>query len=79
MKESLIAAERECTEQVDIKPDKLLRPIGYVFKEWADCLTTTDLPHWILWEIVGYMEVYRGRRGNKLLFERCEEVLVHGY
>lgn len=67
---SLIAAEKKCTEQIDIAPDKVLRPTGYVFKEWNDCLDSTDLPHWMFWEVVGYMKVWRGI-GR---YERCEEI-----
>ena len=74
MIEALIKAEAECTERLDINPDKVLRPIGSTFKEWNECLTSTDLPHWVTWEIMGYMEVFRGRRGNTLLYERMEEI-----
>lgn len=74
MIECLIAAERECTEQRDISPNKVLRPIGATFKEWTEDMCSTDLPHWITWEVVGYMQVYRGREGDVLLYERCEEI-----
>ena len=74
MIEALIAADRDCTESIDILPNKVLRPIGYVFKEWNDCPTSTDLPHWMFWEVAGYMQVFRGRRGDKLMYERCEEI-----
>ncbi len=74
MIESFIAAEKECTERVDIKPNKTFRPIGTVFKEWNECSTSTDLPHWTWWRVKGYMQVYRGRRGNTLLYERHEEI-----
>lgn len=70
MIESIIASEKKCTEQIDILPDKTLRPIGTVFKEWIECLCSTDLPHWTWWEVVGYMKVWRGT-GR---YERCEEI-----
>lgn len=71
---SIIDAFNQCTEKEDIKPDKVLRPIGTTFKEWAECSTTTDLPHWINWKVVGHMESIVGRRGNTLLYERNEEI-----
>lgn len=74
MIESLIAAEKECTESVDIAPGKVLRPIGTVWKEWFEPATSTDPPHWIYWEVMNYAQAYRGRRGDTLLFERHEEI-----
>ena len=74
MIECLIAAEKECTEREDVCPDKVLRPIGTVFKDWSECKTSTELPHWSWWEVVAYMQVFRGRRGNTLLYERHEEI-----
>lgn len=74
MIEALIKAEKECTERVDVNPDKVLRPIGTTFREWNECLTSTDLPHWITWEVVGYLQEFRGRRGDALLYERMEEI-----
>ena len=74
MIDSLRAAEQECTKDVDIKPEKVLRPIGTTFKEWIEELSTTELPHWVTWEIVGYEKTFSGRRGNTLLFERMEEI-----
>lgn len=74
MIESLIAAERECISQVDINPDKVLRPIGTTFREWTDCLTSTELPHWMVWEVIGYIEAHKGRSGNTLFYERFEEI-----
>lgn len=72
--ECLINAEKECTKREDIRPDKALRPIGTVFKEWTECETSTELPHWTWWEVVAYRQSFRGRRGNTLLYERCEEI-----
>ena len=74
MIECLIKAERECTKRVDVSPDKVLRPIGTTFKEWNECLTSTDLPHWVTWKVIGYFECFRGRRGDTLLYERMEEI-----
>lgn len=74
MLESLIKAEKECTEQRDVNPDKVLRPIGTLFKEWIKNDNSTELPHWAVWEVCGYMEIYRGRRGNVLLYQRSEEI-----
>ena len=74
MIEALIKAEKECTERVDVNPDKVLRPIGTTFREWNECLTSTDLPHWIIWKVVGYLQEFRGRRGDVLLYERMEEI-----
>lgn len=70
----LISAEKECTERVDIAPDKVLRSIGTTFKERNECFSSTDLPHWSIWEVVGYLESFRGRSGNALLYERMEEI-----
>lgn len=75
MIESYISAEAECTERVDVNPDKVLRPIGTVFKVWAECLNSTEPPHWTWWKVVGYVETFRGTRGdNVLAYERMEEV-----
>lgn len=74
MIECLIAAERECTKQADINPDKVLRPIGATSKVWNECLNSTDLPHWTTWKVVGYIQSFRGRSGDTLLYERMEEV-----
>lgn len=74
MIEALIRAEKECAEEIDIDPDKVLRPIGTVFREWDECLMITELPHWIHWEVIGYSETFKGRRGNVLLYERHEEL-----
>lgn len=75
MLSALIAADKECTDQRDIMPDKALRPIGTVSKEWSECEHSTELPHWIYWKVDGYAEVFRGRRGSVLLYERCESVV----
>ena len=74
MIESLIAAEKECTERVDINPNKVLSPIGTIFKEWIECESSTELPHLVWWEVVGYLSSFRGCRGNILLYERMEEI-----
>ena len=74
MIECLIAAEKECTEQVDVIPGKVLRPIGTTFKEWNECSCSTGLPHWITWKVIGYIQSYRGRSGDTLFYERMEEI-----
>lgn len=74
MFECMIAAEKECTEHEDIKPDKVLRPIGTTWREWFEPKDSTDLPHWITWKVIGYIETYRGQRGNTLLYERMESI-----
>ena len=74
MIECLIKAEKECTERVDVNPDKVLRPIGTIFKEWTECECSTELPHWVTWKVVGYIQSFRGRRGDTLLYERMEEI-----
>ncbi len=71
MIEAIIAAEKRYTgEQVDVKPDKVLKPIGYVSKEWTECLNTTDLPHWTFWEVIGEFKSWRGT-GR---YERVNEI-----
>ena len=70
----MIAAEKECTSRQDVKPDRVLRPIGTRFKEWIKCENTTTMPHWTTWKVVGYIESYKGRKGNTLLYERNEEL-----
>ena len=74
MIECLINAEKECTERVDVNPDKVLRPIGTIFREWNECLCSTELPHWVTWKVVGYLQSFRARYGNTLLYERMEEI-----
>ena len=74
MIEALIAAYKECTEQRDIKPDKVLRPVGTVFKSWCDDPCSTDLPHWVWWRVKGYMESFRQRHDYVLFYERMEEI-----
>lgn len=74
MIECLIKAEKECTFRVDVNPDKVLRPIGATFKEWTECSCSTDLPYWITWKVIGYIQSYRGRSGNTLFYERMEEI-----
>jgi len=74
MIESLIKAEKECSKRVDLKPDKVLQPIGATFKEWSDCISSTDAPHWVTWKVIGYIQSYRGRRGDTLFYERMEEI-----
>lgn len=70
----MIRAENECTDKEDIHPDKVLRPIGFTFKEWVDELCSTDIPHWMWWKIVGHIEAFVGRRGDVLLYERNEAI-----
>jgi len=74
MEEYLIKTEAECSGRVNVNPDKVLLPIGSTFKRWMEDGTSTDLPHWVEWEVVGYVEVFRGRRGDALCYERCEEI-----
>ena len=74
MIECLIKAEAECTKRVDVNPDKVLRPIGTTFREWNECINSTELPHWVNWRVIGYIQSYRGRRGDTLLYERMEEI-----
>ncbi len=74
MIESAIKAEKECTEEEDIEPDKVLRPIGTVFRVWIEPQWSTELPHWAYWEVVRYITSYCGRKGNILLYERHEEI-----
>lgn len=74
MIETLIRAEAECTEWTDAYPDKVLRPIGTIFKEWCEDICSTELAHWICWEVVGYMKSFSGRSGNEILYERMEEI-----
>jgi len=72
--QALINAERECTEHRDIVPDRVLRPIGTIFKEWSECTNSTDLPHWIWWKVTGEHQTFVGRRGDIGLYERHEEI-----
>ena len=74
MIECLIAAEKECTEHLDVNPDKVLRPIGAVFRQWIEPISSTELPHWINWRVKAHGQTFRGRRGDTLLYERHEEV-----
>lgn len=74
MIEALIKAETECTERVDVNPDKVLRPIGTTFKEWNECSNSTEPAHWVTWKVIGYMQSFRGRYGNTILYERMEEI-----
>lgn len=73
--DSLISAHRECTEWRDVAPDKEIR-IGHIFKEWIDDKSSTALPHWVWYEVVGEMEVFRYRRGNIAYYERFGEIKV---
>lgn len=75
MIEALIEAERECTERVDVCPEKVLRPIGFVFKDWCESLSSTKPPHWIYWKIDEHCTTFQGRHGDKLLYERCESLI----
>ena len=74
MLEVFIKAKKECTKRRDVKPDKVLRPIGTTFKEWIEPETSTDLPHWIHWKVVRHIQSFRGRSGDTLLYERHEEI-----
>ena len=74
MIECLISVEKECTERVDVNPEKVLRPIGTTFQEWNECLSSTEPAHWVNWKVVGYIQSFRGRRGDVLLYEKMEEI-----
>ena len=74
MIECLIKAEKECTERIDVNPDKVLRPIGTTFREWSEHLCSTDPPGWIYWKIIGYIQEFKYRMGNALFYERMEEI-----
>ena len=74
MIKSLIKAEAECTERIDIEPDKVLRPIGTRFEERMENISSTDPPCIAIWEVVDYVTTYRGRRGNAILFTRNEAI-----
>jgi hypothetical protein len=74
MIEALIKAEKECTDRLDVNPDKVLRPIGTTFREWIGSPYSTDPPGWIYWKIIGYVQTFKYRMGNKLFYERMEEI-----
>ena len=74
--DSLIKAEQDGAVWVDCKPDKVLRPIGTIFKEWNECISSTELPHWVVWKVVGHVESVVSLCGGTLLFERYEEVAL---
>jgi len=74
MIENLIKAEQECTEWVDIEPDKILRPVGTTFDEWVESPSSTQIPHWVKWEVAGHFQSFAGRRGNVGLYRRREEI-----
>ncbi len=74
MIEALIKAEKECTKRIDINPDKILRPIGTTFREWIEPFSSTKLPYWVTWRIIGYIEEFKGRRGDMICYERMEEI-----
>ncbi|HDZ14730.1 hypothetical protein LCGC14_0844700 [marine sediment metagenome] len=74
MIEALRKAHNECLVSWDINPAKELRPAGYIFKIWAECKDSTDLPHWLWYRVKGYFQSFRGRKGNILLYERMEEI-----
>lgn len=76
MIECLIKAEKECTERVDVNPDKVLRPIGTTFMERSECINSTELPHWITWKAIKHIQSFRGRQGSTLLYERMEEISI---
>ncbi len=71
--ESLINAHEECIEWRDVSPDKEIL-IGRIFKKWAECMSSTDLPHWVWYEVVGELQVFRYRRGNVGYYERFGEI-----
>ena len=71
--ESLINAYKECTEWRDVSSGKEIS-IGRTFKEWAECMFSTDLPHWTWYEVVGERQVFRYRIGNVGYYERCAEI-----
>lgn len=76
MIEAIIEAEKNYTgPQVDVKPDKVLKPMGYVFKEWYDCPSSTELPHWTFWEVTGEFQSWRGP-GR---YERMNEIMRLGF
>ena len=77
MIESMMKAEKECTSERDMAPLKQLRPIGATFEEWMECRFSTELPHWAVWEIIGYIKEYKGRQGDVLLYERFEEIRLN--
>ena len=71
--ESLINAHKECTEWRDVSPGKEIL-IGRIFKDWVECLSSTDLPHWVWYKVVGVLEVFRYRKGNVGYYERFGEI-----
>ena len=75
MIEALIKAAKECIDSIDVNPNKTLKPIGAVFKEWAECPCSTGLPHWIYWKVDEYTKVFRGRSGNTMRYERAESIV----
>ncbi len=75
MKEALIRAEKECTESRDIEPEKVLRPIGTVFKEWVEHKSSTEVDGWAYYKVDEHIQVFRGRRGKVLLYGRCESIV----
>ena len=72
--DSLIAAARECDQERDVAPNKVLRPIGAVSKEWCESQYSTELPQWIYWKVVEHIHTFVGRRGKTLLYKRNEVV-----
>ena len=75
MIEAMIEAYKECTEEADVAPDKVLRPLGSVFKTWAECECSTELPHWIYWKVDEHIRTFKGRYGKTLRFERNESIV----
>jgi hypothetical protein len=74
MTDILTAATKECTRKIDVKPDKILRPIGSTFTELIDNPCSTDLPCRVTWKIIAHAECFVGRQGETILYERCEEI-----
>ena len=74
MIEALISADKECTKRRDIAPDKVLRPIGTIWREWIEPNAFTELPGWMYWRVKGYVEVFKWREGDTIYYERHEEI-----
>ncbi len=63
MIQALINAEAECTEWIDVKPDKVLMPHDHIDNEW---------------KVVGEFQAFRYRKGNVAYYERFNEVEYAG-
>lgn len=73
-KKAIEDAEKECTERVDVNPDKVLRPIGFTFREWCEHGYSTETPGWIYWKIIGFVQTFKYRMGDTIYYERMEEI-----